>query len=91
MTGYCMPINSSLKVIKMEKMPVFVKIDEYNDVLNSMKMIRKKIEEAKETLLKVNDLKNEEDHQLEMWQNALDEIEKKIDFINHSLNEPEHY
>jgi len=75
----------------MEKMPVFVKIDEYNDVLNSMKMIRKKLEEAKETLLKVNDLKNEEDHQLEMWQNALDEIEKKIDFINHSLNEPENY
>ncbi|HLC88474.1 MAG TPA: hypothetical protein VJG49_00395 [Candidatus Nanoarchaeia archaeon] len=75
----------------MEKMPVFVKIDEYNDVLNSMKMIRKKLEEAKETLLKVNDLKNEEDHQLEMWQNTLDEIEKKIDFIDHSLNEPEHY
>jgi len=75
----------------MEKMPVFVKINEYNDVLNSMKMVRKKLEEAKETLLKVNDLKNEEDHQLEMWQNALDEIEKKIDFINHSLNEPENY
>ncbi len=75
----------------MEKMPVFVKVDEYHDVLNLMKNIRKKLEEAKETLLKVNDLKNEEDHQLEMWQNTLDEIEKKIDFIDHSLNEPEQY
>ena len=75
----------------MEKMPVFVKVDEYHDVLNLMKHIRKKLEEAKETLLKVNDLKNEEDHQLEMWQNTLDEIEKKIDFIDHSLNEPEQY
>ena len=75
----------------MEKMPVFVKVDEYHDVLNLMKTIRKKLEEAKETLLKVNDLKNEEDHQLEMWQNTLDEIEKKIDFIDHSLNEPEQY
>ena len=75
----------------MEKMPVFVKVDEYHDVLSLMTNIRKKLEEAKNTLLKVNDLKNEEDHQLEMWQNTLDEIEKKIDFIDHSLNEPEQF
>ena len=42
-------------------------------------------------LLKINDLKNEEDHQLEMWQSALGEIEKKVDFIDHSLNEPEQF
>ena len=75
----------------MEKMPVFVKVDEYHDVLNLIKIIRKKMEEAKETLLKINDYKNEEDHQLEMWQNTLNEIEKKMDFIDHSLNEPEQY
>ena len=73
----------------MEPMPVFVKIDEYNEVLNLVKLVRKKLEEAKEVLLKINDLKNEEDHQLEMWQNSLAEIEKKVDFIDHSLNEPE--
>ncbi len=73
----------------MEPMPVFVKIDEYNEVLNLVKLVRKKLDEAKEVLLKINDLKNEEDHQLEMWQNSLAEIEKKIDFMDHSLNEPE--
>lgn len=72
-------------------MPVFVKIDEYDNVLNLVKTVRKKIDEAKETLLKINDLKNEEDHQLEMWQTALGEIEKKVDFIDHSLNEPEQF
>jgi len=72
-------------------MPVFVKIDEYDDVLNTIRAIRKKIEEAKSTLLKINDLKNEEDHQIEMWQSALTEFEKKVDFIDHSLNEPENY
>ncbi len=75
----------------MERMPVFVKIDEYNDVLAVVRGIRKKLDEAKETLLKVNDLKNEEDHQLEMWQNSLAELEKKVDFIDHSLNEPEQF
>ncbi len=75
----------------MEKMPVFIKIEEYNDVLELVKAVRQKLEEAKSTLLKINDLKNEEDHQLEMWQNTLAEVEKKIDFIDHSLNEPEHF
>ena len=75
----------------MERMPVFVKVDEYDDVLNLVSMIRRKLDDAKETLLKINDLKNEEDHQLEMWQNTLAEVEKKVDFIDHSLNEPEHY
>lgn len=73
----------------MEQMPVFVKIDDYNSVLDLMRAIQRKMDEAKETLTKINELKNEEDHQIEMWQNALMEIEKKIEFMNHSLNEPE--
>ena len=75
----------------MEKMPVFIKIEEYDDVLELVKIVKQKLEEAKSTLLKINDLKNEEDHQLEMWQNTLSEVEKKIDFIDNSLNEPEHF
>tara|TARA_Y100000310_G_scaffold127071_1_gene126098 strand:- start:1698 stop:1925 length:228 start_codon:yes stop_codon:yes gene_type:complete len=75
----------------MEKMPVFVKVDEYDEVLNIIKVIKSKIDDAKSTLLKINDLKNEEDHQLEMWQNSLSEVEKKIDFVDQSLNEPEEY
>ena len=75
----------------MERMPVFIKVDEYDDVLSLVKTIRKKLDEAKETLLKINDLKNEEDHQIEIWQNTLAEVEKKIDFIDHSMNEPEKF
>ncbi|MEK6939240.1 MAG: hypothetical protein AABX31_00785 [Nanoarchaeota archaeon] len=74
-----------------DKMPVFIKIEEYEQVLELVKMIRKKLEDAKATVMKVNDLKNEEDHQLEMWHNALAEVEKKIDFIDQSLNEPEEF
>ena len=75
----------------MERMPVFIKVDEYDDVLGLVKTIRKKLDEAKETLLKINDLKNEEDHQIKIWQSTLAEVEKKIDFIDHSMNEPEKF
>ena len=75
----------------MERMPVFIKVDEYNEVLNVVRLVRKKLEESKETLARIHELKNEEDHQLEMWQNTLAEVEKKIDFVDHSLNEPEQF
>ncbi|MBI4980044.1 hypothetical protein HZC30_00635 [Candidatus Woesearchaeota archaeon] len=75
----------------MEHMPVFVKVEDYQEVLNLIRLARKKLDEAKETLNKVNELKNEEDHQLEQWHNNLNEVEKKIDFVEHSLNEPENY
>ena len=75
----------------MDKMPVFVKIDEYEYVLSLIKNLRRKLDEAKDTLIKINDLKNEEDHQLELWQNTLNEVEKKIDFLDHSLSEPEQF
>ena len=38
----------------MEPMPVFVKIDEYNEVLNLVKLVRKKLEEANNNLFSGN-------------------------------------
>ena len=62
-------------------MPVFVKIEQYKDVLDVVNMIKNKIEDAKKTLGKVNELKNEEDAELEMWHASLEEVERKIEFI----------
>ncbi len=75
----------------MERMPVFVRVDEYQDVLSLMRAIQRKIDEAKETLVRINELKNEEDELVEHWHTGLSEVEKKVEFINHTLNEPEHY
>lgn len=69
--------------------PVFVKIDEYQDVLEIIGIVKDKIEEARSTLGKINELKNDEDGELEMWNSKLEEIEKKIEFIDKSLFQPE--
>lgn len=71
-----------------EGMPVYVRIDEYKDILNVMNMIRNKIEEAKETLNKINELKNEEDAELELWRAGLEEVERKVIFVDKTLFEP---
>jgi len=78
---------------KMDKegMPVFVRIEDYKDVLDIMHMIKNKIAEAKELLGKINELKNEEDAELELWHSGIEEVERKLDFVDRSLFEPTMY
>ncbi|MBS3098372.1 hypothetical protein J4209_06280 [Candidatus Woesearchaeota archaeon] len=69
--------------------PVFVRIDEYKDVLDVMGLIKDKLNEARETLGRINELKNEEDSELELWDTTLEEIEKKVEAIDKNLFEPQ--
>ena len=75
----------------MEKMPVFVKIEEYEEVVNIMATLKNRLDSAKETLTKINQLKQEEDAQLQSWQGALGEIESRLVTIENSLHEPERF
>ncbi|MBS3158136.1 hypothetical protein J4206_02525 [Candidatus Woesearchaeota archaeon] len=68
--------------------PVFVKIDEYKEVLQVMELIKSKLEQAKTTLNKVNQIKTQEDNELAAWQQALAEVEKKVEFIDQKLLQP---
>ena len=69
--------------------PVFVKIEEYKDILDVLDLIKGKLAEAKRTLADINELKNDEDAELELWSSTLNEIENKLDDIDRSLFEPE--
>ncbi|MBN1386447.1 hypothetical protein JW968_05750 [Candidatus Woesearchaeota archaeon] len=69
--------------------PVYVRVEEYRDVLDAMNIIKAKINKAKATLAKLNELKNKEDNELAYWKNALDDVDKKVVYIDKSLFEPE--
>tara|TARA_Y100000310_G_C20626072_1_gene785958 strand:- start:666 stop:893 length:228 start_codon:yes stop_codon:yes gene_type:complete len=75
----------------MEKMPVFVKIEEYEEVVNTTATLKARLASAMETLNKINQLKQEEDAQLQSWQSALSEIENRVSTIENSLHEPERF
>lgn len=67
--------------------PVFVKVEDYKDAIAVLTTIRSKIEDAKRTLEKISELKNEEDTELELWNSTVDEVEKKLDVIDKSLSD----
>ena len=67
---------------------VFIKIEEYNDILDLIALLNEKVKEARTILGKLNDLKNQEDNELMAWKNSLDEVERKLKYIDQSLFEP---
>ena len=46
---------------------VFVKVDEYKEILDVLDMIKDKLKEIRTTLGNINALRNEEDAELAMW------------------------
>lgn len=78
-----------MKSYKTGEAPVFVKIEDYKDILDILELIKDRLSEAKKTLADINEMKNDEDAELEMWGSTLNDIEKKIESINRSLFEPE--
>ena len=73
----------------MERMPVYVKIDEYKDVLDILSLVIEKVAEAKNLLDSVEEIKAEEDNEIEATKTSIDEIEEKIKFVDNSLFEPD--
>ena len=70
--------------------PVYVKVDEYKEILEVLDMIKSKIKDIRATLGSINTLRNEEDAELAVWNNTINGIEKKIDGIDRMMFEPEH-
>jgi soluble cytochrome b562 len=73
----------------MPEMPIYVRIEEYKDILDVINMLKNKLKEAKETVSRINELKNEEDVELEKWESGLDAVQRKIDYIDKVMFEPE--
>lgn len=69
-------------------MPVFVKIDNYKSIIEVLDLLKIKLADARKSLEKIAELKNQEDAELEQWESELEEVERKIDFIDSTLFEP---
>jgi hypothetical protein len=68
--------------------PVFVKIDEYKDIMDIMSLMREKLRQAKFLLDKIAELKAQEDAELATWAKELEDVDSRVSTIDKTLFEP---
>jgi hypothetical protein len=65
--------------------PIYVKIEDYKDVLDVISLVKEKLDEANSILDKITDLKVKEDSEIENWRSEINEVQTKISMIDKTL------
>jgi len=63
----------------MKDIPIYVKVDDYKDIVDIVSVIKTKIDQSKVLIDQINNIKAEEDSEIELWLAEVEEIENKID------------
>ncbi|MBD3361614.1 hypothetical protein GF358_02355 [Candidatus Woesearchaeota archaeon] len=71
------------------KAPVFVKIDDYKDIVDLLSLIKDRLKQAKFLLDKVKEIKDQEDAEIKAWSKELNDVDQRINEVDRSLFEPE--
>ena len=74
-------------MVEEKEAPLFIKVENYKEVIELMRAIKRKIEESKANLERIYTIKSEEDVKIEEWDDLLRSLEKKTIFINETLLE----
>lgn len=69
--------------------PVFVKIEKYKKAGTVIERVKKRLDDAKTVLRRLNEIRSQEERELHEWQQELAAIEKKIEYIEDALSKPE--
>lgn len=72
-----------------ETAPVFVKIHNYKEVLDLIDILKHKVDETKNTLTRIHDIKAEEDAEIEECAKDIEEVSRKLAYVDKTLFEPE--
>ena len=68
------------------KKRVFVKIDEFEEIMGLMNEIRNKLKDAKSALEGIKELKHDEDSEIGLWEASLSDIETRMLEIGNTLS-----
>jgi hypothetical protein len=71
----------------MENVPIYVKVDKYKELLEILKTINTKLQTVDRTITKINELKAQEDTQIQSWNDNLADIKARLEKINQAFYE----
>ena len=63
----------------------FVAVEDYRSIMNDTNAIRTKLMDAENFVKRLTDLKNEEERALDKWRAHLEDVEKKLTYVDHVI------
>lgn len=70
------------EVVRPSIRPTFVAVDDYKRIINDTNIIRSKLIAADDFVKKLGDLKNEEERAIDRWRHQLEDVEKKLNYVD---------
>ena len=77
------------EVVRPVLRPSFVAVEDYKRIINDTNAIRSKLMDAELFVRKLSDLKNEEERSFEKWRVQLEDVEKKLNYVDHLIAKAE--
>jgi hypothetical protein len=71
------------------KAPVFVKIEDYKDIVDLIALVKNRLKQAKFLLSKIKEIKDQEDAEITTWTNEIEDVDQRINDVDRALFEPE--
>lgn len=71
----------------MAEKQIFIKIENFNDTVDVIELIKGKVKESKTLLQKMKMIKTQEEELMNRWAGELDEIEKRFSYVTDSFSE----
>ncbi len=73
------------EVVRVTPKPSFVAVEDYKRIINDTNTIRSKLMDAETFVRRLSDLKNEEERAFEKWRTQLEDVEKKLNYVDHLI------
>jgi archaellum component FlaC len=64
---------------------VFIRLDKYTEIINTINSMESKINELKNAIGKINDLRNAEQQLVDSWNKLVDEAQAKVNDVSSKL------
>lgn len=65
--------------------PIYVKLDQYRELIEVVKVLANKVERAEKALAKIDELREREQSEVEAWRKNLDEVKRRVSSISTTL------
>ena len=65
--------------------PVFVSVQDYQEILNGVNSIKSKLGEVDDSFKKLNNIKTGQEKELEEWRKALEDVQRKLTYVDEVL------